>query len=85
VEDVLQAALDAAGCILPSNFGNLQKIGWSRSSRTDKGVHALANVKNQIAVYPCRLLSFLFSRWSCAVTEYDKPQYIMCVGGSNEA
>ncbi|KAL0039788.1 hypothetical protein WJX77_008016 [Trebouxia sp. C0004] len=44
VEDVLQAALDAAGCILPSNFGNLQKIGWSRSSRTDKGVHALANV-----------------------------------------
>ncbi len=45
MEDVLQAALDAAGCILPSNFGNLQKIGWSRSSRTDKGVHALANVK----------------------------------------
>lgn len=44
MEDVLQEALDAAGCILPSNLGNLQKIGWSRSSRTDKGVHALANV-----------------------------------------
>lgn len=50
MEDVLQAALDAAGCILPSNFGNLQKIGWSRSSRTDKGVHAQANVKNQTPV-----------------------------------
>ena len=44
VEDVLQEALNAAGCILHSNYGSLQKIGWSRSSRTDKGVHALANV-----------------------------------------
>lgn len=46
VEDVLQQAIHAAGCILPSNYGNLQKIGWSRSSRTDKGVHALANVRD---------------------------------------
>ena len=45
VEDVLQEALYAAGCILTSNAGELHKIGWKRSSRTDKGVHALANVR----------------------------------------
>ena len=44
VEDVLQQAMYQAGAILPSNYGNLSKIGWTRSSRTDKGVHALANV-----------------------------------------
>lgn len=30
--------------ILESNFDNLSKIGWSRSSRTDKGVHSLATI-----------------------------------------
>ena len=44
VEDVLQQAIYDAGAILPSNYGNLHKIGWTRSSRTDKGVHSLANV-----------------------------------------
>ncbi|KAL3133971.1 hypothetical protein ABBQ32_008415 [Trebouxia sp. C0010 RCD-2024] len=44
VEDVLQQAIYATGAILPSNYGDLHKIGWTRSSRTDKGVHALANV-----------------------------------------
>ncbi len=27
----------AAGCITDANFGRLQKIGWTRASRTDKG------------------------------------------------
>ena len=45
VEDVLQQAMYDVGAILPSNYGNLHKIGWTRSSRTDKGVHALANVR----------------------------------------
>lgn len=33
----------AAGCITDANFGRLQKIGWTRASRTDKGkpVHAI--------------------------------------------
>lgn len=30
--------------ILPTNYGHIDKIGWSRSSRTDKGVHSLATV-----------------------------------------
>jgi len=40
VEEVLEEALYKAGCISESNYGNLDKIAWSRSSRTDKGVHA---------------------------------------------
>ncbi|KAJ9517084.1 hypothetical protein QJQ45_002593 [Haematococcus lacustris] len=33
-----------AGLIAPSNYGDLFKLKWSRSSRTDKGVHSLATV-----------------------------------------
>jgi tRNA pseudouridine38-40 synthase len=40
VEDVLEAALFQAGLITESNVGEIRKSGWSRSSRTDKGVHA---------------------------------------------
>jgi hypothetical protein len=45
VEGVLETALFRAGCILESNMGALEKLGWSRSSRTDKGVHSLATVR----------------------------------------
>lgn len=48
VEDVLQQAIYEMGGILPSNYGTLQKVGWSRSSRTDKGVHAMANVSHAL-------------------------------------
>ena len=34
-----------AGGIRPSNMGDVTKIGWSRASRTDKGVHSLASVR----------------------------------------
>ena len=44
MEDTLAAALVKSGAIAASNAGDLKKIGWSRSSRTDKGVHALAGV-----------------------------------------
>ena len=37
VEDALAKALAAAGGIAPSNATELRKVGWSRSSRTDKG------------------------------------------------
>ncbi|KAI3437234.1 PseudoU_synth_1 domain-containing protein [Psidium guajava] len=42
VEEELETALYKAGGILESNYGNLHKIAWARSSRTDKGVHSLA-------------------------------------------
>ncbi|KAG6489098.1 hypothetical protein ZIOFF_050356 [Zingiber officinale] len=42
IEAELESAIYKAGGILDSNFGKLQKIGWKRSSRTDKGVHSLA-------------------------------------------
>lgn len=41
VEGDLERALFDAGFISPLNFGNLNKIGWCRGSRTDKGVHAI--------------------------------------------
>lgn len=44
VERDLEQALYEAGCIAPSNHGNLSKVNWSRASRTDKGVHALCTV-----------------------------------------
>ena len=40
VENVLERALVAAGAIIPSNAGRPAKVGWTRSSRTDRGVHA---------------------------------------------
>eukprot|EP00897_Mesotaenium_endlicherianum_P006692 jgi/Mesen1/6050/ME000308S05243 len=44
VEGELEKAILAAGNMRESNFGALQKLGWSRSSRTDKGVHSVATV-----------------------------------------
>jgi tRNA pseudouridine38-40 synthase len=40
VERELEAALHRVGSISDSNHLQLDKIGWARSSRTDKGVHA---------------------------------------------
>ncbi|OVA17244.1 Pseudouridine synthase I [Macleaya cordata] len=42
IEAELETAIFKAGGIRESNYGNLHKIGWARSSRTDKGVHSLA-------------------------------------------
>lgn len=44
VEDVLEDAIYKSGGILESNRGSLGKIGWCRSSRTDKRVHSLSTV-----------------------------------------
>ncbi|RZC26374.1 putative tRNA pseudouridine synthase isoform X1 [Glycine soja] len=44
IEKELETAIFKAGGIRESNFGDLQKIGWARSSRTDKGVHSLATI-----------------------------------------
>ena len=45
VEAALEEAIARAGGILESNRGALQKIDWSRSSRTDKGVHSCSTVR----------------------------------------
>jgi len=44
IEEVLESAIFRSGGILESNRGNLGKVGWSRSSRTDKRVHSLSTV-----------------------------------------
>lgn len=44
VEHFLEAAIFKVGGIRDSNMGDLTKVGWSRASRTDKGVHSLASV-----------------------------------------
>jgi hypothetical protein len=44
IEAPLESALLAAGLMRKENFGALHKVRWSRSSRTDKHVHALAAV-----------------------------------------
>lgn len=44
VEAELQNALFKSRCISSDNFGFLNKVKWSRASRTDKGVHALCAV-----------------------------------------
>ncbi len=42
---MLYKAIFDSGLVLPSNFNNsLKQIGWSRSSRTDKGVHSLSTI-----------------------------------------
>lgn len=44
IEGELETAIYKAGGIRDSNYGNLHKIAWARSSRTDKGVHSLATM-----------------------------------------
>ncbi|XP_024982193.1 putative tRNA pseudouridine synthase [Cynara cardunculus var. scolymus] len=44
IEKELETAIYKAGGIRDSNFGDLQKIAWARSSRTDKGVHSLSTM-----------------------------------------
>ncbi|KAF3454829.1 hypothetical protein FNV43_RR05277 [Rhamnella rubrinervis] len=44
IEKELETAIYKAGGIRESNFGDLQKVAWARSSRTDKGVHSLATM-----------------------------------------
>lgn len=44
IEGVLEKAILDAGMIKQDNFGDFRKTKWSRSSRTDKGVHSLCTV-----------------------------------------
>ncbi|KAA6384190.1 MAG: putative tRNA pseudouridylate synthase [Streblomastix strix] len=51
VEGVLEHAIHQAGCISDMNAGQLTKIGWGRCARTDKGVHAAAQVVSLKLLY----------------------------------
>lgn len=44
IQAQLELALYRAHLIIPTNFGFPHKYGWSSSARTDKGVHAIAQV-----------------------------------------
>eukprot|EP00931_Biecheleriopsis_adriatica_P118540 TRINITY_DN93912_c0_g1_i1.p1 TRINITY_DN93912_c0_g1~~TRINITY_DN93912_c0_g1_i1.p1 ORF type:complete len:485 (+),score=102.26 TRINITY_DN93912_c0_g1_i1:2-1456(+) len=44
VESDIEVALLKAGAMLPESFGNLNRLGWHRVSRTDSGVSAACNV-----------------------------------------
>ena len=43
MEQEIENTLFKLGFISDFNFGDLKKIGFSRATRTDKGVHALLN------------------------------------------
>ena len=43
IEKVLERSLLLSGVISEDNFGWLDKISWTRTARTDKGVHAVSN------------------------------------------
>ena len=67
VEGELEKALYNCKMISESNFDSLQNIGWGRGSRTDKGVHAVANVVN------CKIsLDSKFLKTENEVTEIKK-------------
>ncbi|KAE9040087.1 hypothetical protein PR003_g5087 [Phytophthora rubi] len=62
IEAELERALFEAGGIAESNYGFLQKIGWSRAARTDKGVHAAGqlltaklHVGDDIPAFVCKV------------------------------
>ena len=41
IEAELERALFLAGCFLETNYGQLQRLQFTRAARTDKGVHAV--------------------------------------------
>lgn len=59
----MENAIFKAGGIRDSNFGNLHKIGWARSSRTDKGVSRLKSL--HVAYIAC---SYFTNKIFCLTT-----------------
>lgn len=45
VEEALERAVFENGMIAPTNMGDHKRLKWTRSSRTDKGVHSLSTVR----------------------------------------
>ena len=62
VESMLEKALFLSGGVMEHNFGNLQKIAWTRTARTDKGVHAAAQCcAMKLKIDVSRLQDFIFA------------------------
>lgn len=59
IEDEIRKAILNAGAMRESNFVDLAKIDWSRSSRTDKGVHAGCIVVRTVCVLHRAMLFLL--------------------------
>ena len=57
IEGELGRALVRAGRVLESNVGAHHKMGWSRSSRTDKGVHSPCNRTPRLLTIPLKCLA----------------------------
>ena len=65
IEEHLRTALYLSGCIRDSNATSLQRIGWNRSSRTDKGVHCAGAIVTAKLLIPSALqCTFLRSLWT---------------------
>ncbi|KAL3892962.1 MAG: hypothetical protein SGPRY_014610 [Prymnesium sp.] len=56
VEEALELAIHRAGGISDENVGTLQKVGWSRAGRTDKGVHAVGQLISLKMMLPSGVL-----------------------------
>ena len=52
IEAILEKALFLTGGIDENNFGNIQKVSWSRTARTDKGVHAVSQCCSMKLQFP---------------------------------
>lgn len=64
IEGELEKAIHKAGGIRDSNFGDLQKIAWARSSRTDKGVcFSYSNLSQYFVLHDL----FLAACWSLKI------------------
>jgi hypothetical protein len=61
IEKELETAIFKVGGIRDSNFGDLDKIKWGRSSRTDKGVSNLLVIPLAICITWINSLLFYFS------------------------
>ncbi|KAK3244490.1 hypothetical protein CYMTET_45897, partial [Cymbomonas tetramitiformis] len=72
IEGVLEKAILDSGGMLESNFGNLQRVQWGRSSRTDKGVSSLA------LICSLRLLVDKVRLWHVILTTGSWQSPVMC-------
>ena len=61
IEGVLEDAIVKAGGISELNALNLQKVGWGRCARTDKGVHAAAQIITLKVSYEFSTFIFFYS------------------------
>lgn len=68
IENVVHDAIFDAGMMLSTNKNDVQRLKWSRSSRTDKGVHSLGTVRlTDIAPHIFVVLLTVYTMCGCQV------------------